>query len=227
MIFVSFITMRRISFILLFAQFAWLSGYSQLKDYTIGPRGDTLNAVDGKGHRQGKWVNHVEEVRGEPGFEEQGVYKDGKKEGVWKIFSLNGDLIGVEPYKWGNKSGVCQYFGINGTALREESWVSLNPDKVYDTLVIEDLDHPDKFKTIIIKNEGVAIRDGVWKYFDPMSGSVARTETWEMGKLEKSQAGQRALPDSSAAVAKPREVLEFEKKAGKKKVKYHDGTVHQ
>jgi hypothetical protein len=216
--------MYRVALFLLFTLSGYLSGYSQWKDYTIGPRGDTLDAVDKQDRKQGKWVNRVDELRGEPGFEEEGVYKDGKKEGTWRIFSLQGDLIGLEFFKWGNKNGTCQYFGINGTLLREESWISLNPNKLYDTLVIEDVDHLDKYKTIIVKNEGVAIKDGVWKFYDPFTGTIARTETYEFGKLEKSQSGQRALPDSTA-VAKPKEVLDFEKKAGKKKVKVQDGSV--
>ncbi|HXB34918.1 MAG TPA: hypothetical protein VNV35_15920 [Puia sp.] len=219
--------MRRILFFLLFVQLVGLSGYSQqLKGYTIGPRGDTLNGMDQKGQKQGKWVNHFDEVRGEPGFEEEGLYKNDRKEGVWRLFSLQGDLTGLEVYKWGNKNGVCQYFGINGTLLREETWVALNPDKIYDTLAIEDVDHPDHYKTVIVKNEGVAIKDGTWKFFDPMTGTVARTENWELGKLQKSQAAKRALPDSTQAVAKPKEVLDFEKKAAKHKIKYQDGSVH-
>jgi hypothetical protein len=219
--------MRQIVLFLFSVQLISLSGYSQpLQGYTIGPKGDTLNGVDKLGQKQGKWVNHYDEVRGEPGFEEEGVYKDNRKEGAWRLFSLEGDLIGLEYYKWGNKSGVCQYFGINGTLLREESWIALNPNKIYDTLVVEDVDHLDKYKTVIVKNTGVAIKDGVWKFFDPMTGTVARTETWEVGKLQKSQAGQRALPDSTQAVAKPKEVLDFEKKAGKHKIKYQDGSVH-
>jgi len=58
-----------------------------------------------------------------------------------------------------------------------------------------------------------------------MSGMVARTETWDLGDLKKSQVGQRA-PDSTQAVAKPKEVLDFEKKASKHKVKVQDGSVH-
>ncbi|HET6256825.1 MAG TPA: hypothetical protein VFE32_22325 [Puia sp.] len=218
--------MRRSLFILVVVQLVSLSGYSQLKDYTIGPKGDTLNGVDQKDQKQGKWANHFDEVRGEPGYEEEGIYKNNRKEGLWRLYSLQGDLIGLEQYKWGNKCGICQYFGINGTLLREESWVALNPDKLYDTLVIEDIDHLDKYKTVVVKNEGAAIKDGVWKYYDPLTGTMARTETWELGKLQKSQAGQRALPDSTQAVAKPKEVLEFEKKAAKHKIKYQDGSVH-
>ena len=145
---------------------------------------------------------------------------------MWKLFSLEGDLIGVETYKWGNKCGICQYFGINGGLVREESWIALNPDKLYDTVAIEDVDNPEHYKTVILKNEGAALKDGVWKYYDPTTGMVSRTETWEVGKLEKSQSGQRPTHDSTQAVAKPKEVLDFEKKAAKHKIKYQDGSVH-
>jgi len=219
--------MFKIVVFLLGALMVSVGGYSQkLKDYTIGPRGDTLNGVDQQGQKQGKWVNHFDEVRGEPGYEEEGMYKDDRKEGAWRLFSLQGDLIGLEAYKWGNKNGVCQYYGINGTLLREENWIALNPYKLYDTMAIEDIDHPDHYKTVILKNEGAAIKDGVWKFFDPITGSVARSETWELGKLQKSQAGQRSARDSTQAVAKPKEVLDFEKKAAKHKIKYQDGSVH-
>lgn len=217
----------RVIVILAGLQLAWACGYSQLKDYTLGPRGDTLNGVDQKGQKQGKWVNHFDELRGEPGYEEQGIYKDNRKEGTWRLFSLDGDLIGVEYYKWGNKNGVCQYFSISGSLIREESWIALNPDRVYDTLAVEDVDHPEHYKTVVVKNQGVAIKDGVWKFYDPATGMVTRTETYDIGKLTKTQSSQRVAPDSTQAVAKPKEVLEFEKKAAKHKVKVQDGSAYQ
>ena len=223
-------TMRRIVSMIIFLGGLLLIGFrghAQRKSFIISPKGDTLNIVDKQDKKQGRWVNHFDEVRGEPGFEEEGLYKDGRKEGTWRLYSLGGDLIGVEFYKWGNKDGVCQYFGINGSLLREEGWRALNPDKQYDTLTIEDIDHLDKYKTVIVKNEGVAIRDGVWKFYDPSTGMVARTETYTLGKLEKGKTTQPAA-DASAGktAAKPKEVLDFEKKTGKKKVKVKDGSVY-
>ena len=201
-------------------------GYSQWKSYMLSPNGDTLNCVDKHDHRQGRWVNHVDELRGEPGYEEQGVYVDGRKEGLWKVFSLQGDLIGVETYKWGLKDGVCQYFGMNGTLLREEGWKALNPDKLYDTIVVEDPDHLDRYSTVVIKNEGAAIKNGAWKFYNPMTGMVDRTENYTLGKLENGGNTSSAAAAQSKTVSKPKEVLEFEKKAGKKKVKVQDGSVH-
>ena len=219
--------MRRIFFftMVLGLQLMGLQGYSQWKSYTLSPNGDTLDCVDKQDRRQGRWVNHVDALRGEAGFDEQGVYVDGRKEGLWKIFSLQGDLIGVETYKWGLKDGVCQYFGMNGSLLREESWKALNPDKLYDTVVVEDLDHLDKYNTVVVKNEGAAIRNGTWKFYDPMTGMVSRTENYTLGKLEGgSNPSAAAAP--SKTVSKPKEVLEFEKRAGKKKVKVQDGSVY-
>jgi len=201
-------------------------GFAQWKDFTISPKGDTINCTDQQDRRQGKWVNHFDEVRGEPGYEEEGLYKNGRKEGTWRLYSLQGDLIGAEFYKWGNKDGVCQYFGINGTLLREESWRALNPDKAYDTLTVEDIDHLDKYKTVIVKNDGVAIKDGVWKFYDPQTGMVARTETYTLGKREMGKSTQAtANADAPKTAAKPKEVLDFEKKIGKKKVKVKDGST--
>ena len=128
--------MRWISFpfLLIILQIHPGKSYAQWKDFTIGPKGDTLDCTDKQDKKQGKWVNHFDEVRGEPGYEEEGLYKDNRKEGTWRLYNLQGDLVGVEFYKWGNKDGVCQYFGINGSLKKEESWRALNPDRAYDTV---------------------------------------------------------------------------------------------
>ncbi|HXB44864.1 MAG TPA: hypothetical protein VNV85_12435, partial [Puia sp.] len=117
---------------LLFLYFLLISSssFSQWKSYKIGPKGDTLDCIDKKDQKQGKWVLHFDELRGEPGFEEEGVFKDSRKEGTWRIYNLEGDLTGLEYFKWGNKDGVCQYFTKTGELLREESWKALNPDKL-------------------------------------------------------------------------------------------------
>jgi hypothetical protein len=83
----------------------------------------------------------------------------------------------------------------------------------------------DSYKKVVVKNEGVALRDGEWKFYDPMTGTVARTQVYTLGKLEKTQTSQRSASDSTQAVTKPKEVLDFEKKAGKKKVKCRMGVL--
>jgi hypothetical protein len=205
---------------------------AQLKDYIIGVKGDTLNGVDKNGKKQGKWVTRYDEVRGEPGYEEEGVFLNDRKEGTWKKFSLQGDQFAIENYKWGFKDGACQYFDMNGELRKEESWRAFNPDKVYDTIEVEDVMKPDHYTNVVIKNEGSSLKHGNWKYYDPETGFITKTEFWILGKLEQSDskatAAKKTGVDSSVAVkAKPKEVLDFEKKnAGKKKIKIRDGSTN-
>lgn len=209
--------------------FVSVQGFSQSPSFIIGVKGDTLNRVDAKGIKQGKWVNHVDELRGEPGYEEEGQYKDNRKEGTWRVYSLEGDLKGLEFYRWGNKDGICQYFSPSGALLREESWKALNPDKLYDTLVVEDVEHLNQYRTVIVKNEGAAIKHGIWKYYDPSTGMINRTQTYTMGKLETAKA---PVVEDSTQVAeqkrvKPKEVQDYEKKnSGKKKIRVRTGQTN-
>jgi hypothetical protein len=219
--------MKRLLFLLFL--FIACKGFSQPGSFIIGVKGDTLNKVDMKNMKQGKWVERKDEIRGEPGDEEEGEYKNNRREGTWRIYSLQGDLTGLEFYKWGNKDGVCQYFNASGALVREESWRALNPDKLYDTLEIEDIDHLNEYKTVIVKNEGVAIRHGQWKFYDPSTGMINKIQTYTMGKLEnpKSDTGSDSTKNVSKTMVKPKEVQDYEKKnSGKKKIKVRDGETN-
>jgi hypothetical protein len=216
--------------ILIFFILFSVKGYSQYKQYKISVKGDTLNAIDMNGKKQGKWVNRLEEVRGEPGFEEEGEYVDDRKEGTWRKYTLMGDMIAIENYRWGFKDGANQYFNGLGELLREESWRAMNPDKQYDTIDVEDVDHLDHYKRVIVKNEGASIRHGQWKYYDPTSGFINKTENYVLGTLEtngKKTASPIATTDEDPKTkGKPKEVLDFEKKnSGKKKVRVKDGST--
>jgi antitoxin component YwqK of YwqJK toxin-antitoxin module len=204
-----------------------LGANAQLKDYKIAGNGDTLNRVDMNGLKQGPWVIRIESVRGEPGYEEEGQFQNGRKEGEWRMFNLMGDLVGVENYRWGLKDGQARYLNPDGTVRLEQSWKALNPDKVYDTIQVEDLDKLDSYHEVIIKNEGAALKHGTWRYYDPQTGRVSRTENYELGKLKTEDAQAMTEEPVKKAVPKPKEVLEFEKKnAGKKKVKFKDGSTN-
>src|SRR5688500_704084 len=120
---------------------ASLNSFSQWKDYRLINDGkDTINRVDQNGKKQYEWVVRVESVRGEPGYEEEGMFINDRKEGEWRIFNLMGDLIGIEHYRWGLKDGVAQYYTVHGNLRLEQSWKAINPDKQYDTLQVEDVD---------------------------------------------------------------------------------------
>ncbi|HEX2683114.1 MAG TPA: hypothetical protein VHL77_04245 [Ferruginibacter sp.] len=207
---------------------------SQCKTYIVGVKGDTLNCTDMKDLRQGKWVIRYETIRGEPGYEEEGLFADGKKEGIWRQYSLEGDLIAVENYKWGNRDGLNQYFTKNGELVREESWRAVNPLNPYDTVEVADWEKdPLGFvkKTVVVKLVGSSVKHGPWKYYQASTGSIEKEENWVLGELEKGPGKKTddivgSDPEKKKEVAKPKEVLDFEKKnAGKKKIRVRDGRT--
>lgn len=216
--------MRWISFLLILFS---TSGYAQTfpwKEYKLTPKGDTINRLDNWDRKQGPWVHRVDKVRGEPGYEEEGWYVHNRKDGEWRLYSLAGDLVGTENYKWGLKDGICRYFTVQGELKLEQSWKALNPDKPYDTVVVEDPNKLDSYDSVVVKNEGAAIKHGIWKYYGE-GGVVMRSELYTLGKLEE-EAKNTVANTEKKPVAKPKEVIEFEKKnSGRKKVKYRDGST--
>ena len=219
-----------------------LNSFGQYKSYKIGPKGDTLNRIDFNGKKQGPWVIHVDDNRGEPGYEEEGYFVNDRREGVWRKFSLEGDMIAVENYRWGNKNGKCQYFTNMGDLVREESWKAVNPDDPYDTIPVYDVNDPTKIVgTQIIKLEGYSLKHGTWKYYDPNSGTIEKTEKWFLDKpatgdskndddLKPIDVTDNSKPRSDTATkktaTKPQVVLDYEKKnAGKKKIKVREGQT--
>ena len=219
-----------------------LTGFGQYKNFIIGPKGDTLNRIDMKGKKQGPWVIHVDDNHGERGYEEEGYFLNDKRDGSWRQYSLDGDLIAVENYRWGNKDGKCQYYSNIGDLIREESWKAVNPDNPYDTVAVYDVNDPTKIVgTQIVKLEGFTLKHGTWKYYDPNSGTITKTEKWFLDKPatgdSKNDDDLKPLDvtDNSAkksdtaakkAMTKPQAVLDYEKKnSGKKKIKVRDGST--
>ncbi|MDQ6815320.1 MAG: hypothetical protein M3040_16415 [Bacteroidota bacterium] len=214
-----------ISFLLL--SFA---GNAQWKSYRLTSNNDTINRIDKNDLKQGKWLIKIEGLRGEPGRDEEGVFVNGKKEGIWRIYTTMGDLYAIEGYRWGNKDGKCQYYSITGI-VREESWKAVNPANPYDTVDVYDPVDPNKMYRQVVKIEGTSVKHGTWNYYE--DGMIKRTEHYFLDKLQDplnpSMAGGEAATDTKTVKApakvKPKEVMEFEKKVGKKKVKVIDGTT--
>ncbi|HEX6335299.1 MAG TPA: hypothetical protein VFZ78_13790 [Flavisolibacter sp.] len=233
--------MRYLFFLLLLVS---ASAQAQLKSYELTSKGDTLNRLDVRGIKHGPWVEKFPELRGERGYEEEGYYVQNRREGVWKRFSPEGDLLAIESYRFGMKHGKCVYFTNAGEPLREEMWRAIDPENPYDTVNVYDVDDPTRIvRKEIIKVEPMSYKHGTWTFLDPMTGTVVKTEKWVMNreKVEgdaTSAAGDDMAPIDVASgntsekkeekkqVTKPKEVLEFEKKnSGKKKIKVRDGST--
>ncbi|MEI6948819.1 hypothetical protein V9K67_16655 [Paraflavisolibacter sp. H34] len=238
-------------FLLICALMISLEGFSQWKSYIIGVKGDTLNCVDQKGRKQGRWVIHVDELRGERGYEEEGEFINDKKEGIWRRYTLQGDIQAIESYRWGNKHGRNVYYNHLGDPLREENWKAVNPDNPYDTVNVTDPNDPQKvIAKQVVKLEGTTLKHGTWKYYTP-NGTIERTEKWVLDKpavkagegdelapidVTAGNGGENAAaagddPDAAKAEAKkklpkPQAVLDYEKKnSGKKKIRVRDGST--
>lgn len=209
------------------------SSFAQCKTYKIGVKGDTLNCTDKNNLKQGKWVVHIESLRGEPGYDEEGIYKDNKKEGAWRSYTLMGDIKAIENFKWGYKNGACSYYNMYGLE-RQESWKATNPENPYDTIDVPDL-HTDAVYKRIVKIEASTVKHGTWSYYEPQTGRLVKTEDYVFDRLSDPSKKKTAMVVTDSTViakadstrkVKPAEVLEYEKKnSGKKKVKVRDGAT--
>lgn len=215
---------QKLLLIFIAIQFCY-SAEAQYKTYTLSPRGDTLNAIDKNNLKQGKWVIHVDPLRGEPGYEEEGVFVNGKKEGMWRKYTLQSDLIAVENYRYGGKDGLSQYYTPYGELIREENWRAYNPDSPYDTIAIYGTGSNEIISYKIVKAEQYSVKDGNWTYYDPGTGRIIKSEKYDRNRLLNAPKNE-VVTEEPKKIAKPAEVLEYEKKnSGKKKVKVRDGQT--
>ncbi|MBW7951501.1 MAG: hypothetical protein LC134_02920 [Chitinophagales bacterium] len=210
--------------------FFTIQANAQCATYKLTSKGDTLNCTDKAGNKRGKWKVRVEPLRGNPGYEEEGVFADNRKEGVWRRYNLMGDLIAVQNYKWGNLDGLSQYFTIAGIE-REESWKAMNPINAYDTFLVEDVNDENHYEQVILPNDGKSIKHGRWTWYRPGSTGIIRTEMWSLNKLvvpneNKKEEEKNEVKKEEPPKVKPKEVQDFEKKnKGKKTIKVRDGKT--
>ena len=197
---------------------------AQYKSYSLSNDGDTLNIVDSKGLKQGKWVISVPELRGEPGYDEEGRFKDGKKTGTWRRYNTTGDILAVENYRFGGKDGLQEYFSFLGDLQRQEEWHAYNPDAPYDTIPVYGTGSNEILSYKIVRAEQYSVPHGEWKYYE--GGRQVKYEKYDRGHLLKNNDElAAAAPAAKAATAEPKEavktkeILEYEKKYSKKKRK--------
>jgi hypothetical protein len=207
--------------------FFFENAQGQYKEFKISAKGDTINAITQKGVKQGKWVIRVPELRGEPGYDEEGLFKNGAKEGVWRRYTLEGDLVAVENYKRGGKHGLQQYYTPVGELLLEENWRGYDPDAPYDTIAVSGTESNEVIEFKIVKAEQYSVKQGEWKYYDPATGRIIRSEQWERNVLVNPNAPKPvvAATGEKKKVEKTAEMLEWEKKNRGKKGAIRDGKT--
>ena len=219
-----FLKIRQLGLIVVALLLFVLNGSAQYKDYSLSPKGDTLNATDHKGLKQGKWVISVGELRGEPGYDEEGFYKDDKKTGAWRRYNSTGDILAVENYLFGGKDGLQEYFSFLGELQKQEEWHGYNPDAPYDTIPVYGTGSNEILSYKIVKAEQYSVPHGEWKYYDA-GGRIARYEKYDRGHLLKDEDKKatavvtKTAEDNPKEKVKTKEILEYEKKYSKNKRK--------
>ncbi|MEP7079999.1 MAG: hypothetical protein ABI784_04690 [Ginsengibacter sp.] len=220
-----FLKLRQVA-IICFCLFYTSFSQAQYKAYKVSIKGDTINVVDKKNLRQGPWVIHVDPLRGEPGYESEGVFVADKKEGEWRLYTLKGDFVAVENYKAGGKDGLSQYYSPYGDLLREENWRGYNPDHPYDTIPIYGTGNNEILSYKIVKAEPYSVKNGTWTWYEPSTGRIMKVEKYDRGHLIPEQK-ETVVVDEPMKKIKPKEVMEYEKKnSGKKKVKLRNGETN-
>ncbi len=200
---------------------------AQYKTFKISVKGDTLNAIDKKGMKQGKWVIHVDPLRGEPGYEQEGIFYNDKKEGAWRSYTLSGDLFAQENFKYGGKDGMSRYFTPLGDLVREENWRAYNPDAPYDTIPVYGTGSNEILSYKIVKAEQYSVKNGDWTYYDAATGRIIKLEKYDRGFLIDQPKPADVVSDEPMKKIVPKEVLEYQRKnSGKKKVKVRDGSTN-
>ena len=215
-----FLKIRQLGLIMPLLFLFMINGMAQYKEFTLSPKGDTLNAIDKQGMKQGKWVLAVGEIRGEPGYEEEGYFKDDKKTGAWRKYNNTGDIIAIENYRFGGKDGIQEYFSFLGNLERHEEWRGYNPDAPYDTIPVYGTGNNEILDYKIVKAEQYSVPHGEWKYFNP-TGHIIKTEKYDRGRPLKDDSNPATVTKTEIArpkeKIKTKEILEYEKKYSKKK----------
>ncbi|MBO9153931.1 toxin-antitoxin system YwqK family antitoxin [Chitinophaga sp. GCM10012297] len=166
----------------------------------------TGNQTDAKNRKQGPWVEQVPSIRGEPGYTWEGIYKNDRKEGVWKKYTTDGDVMAEETFKNGVLDGLCKYFYPNGKISAIGNMLSVDIDGQKDTIVVIDPVSGQENLTEVTR-KGYSVKHGEWKVYDE-DGTMMR-ETYDKGELSNSVMGNR--PRSQAAPL-PHEAAEAAKK---------------
>lgn len=130
----------------------------------------------------------------------QGLYKEQKKDSLWKYYHSTGYLIAEEFYRKGQKSGTAKVYFEDGDVLEETNWVNGKQDGVWKEYYLStkkpkfSINYKDGLRqgetkffyesgelrgTGFYKNSH---RDGAWYYYG-QDGSLLRKITYKDGDI--------------------------------------------
>lgn len=180
--------------------------------FVCGMAQEKINQTDSKNQKQGAWIENVPELRGEPGYSWEGVYRNNRKEGAWKKYTPQGTLIADETYKNNVLNGPAKYYFPDGKLSMRGNFIATDIDGQKDTIKVIDAVTSEE-KEVEIVRQGNPVMHGEWRVFDEESGKYV-TQYYEFGELKGSPTP--AAPQDS--VKKPQgNALPHQQQTGKKK----------
>jgi antitoxin component YwqK of YwqJK toxin-antitoxin module len=200
----------------------------KIVSFEVLSSGDTVNRVDSKNNKVGKWLITKDSKYGEEGFMEFGAYDKNNKMGTWKTYSLSGQIISIENFKSDRRDGEARYFE-NGYLYCIGNYLALKAKNEYDTILVED-PLTNLIKPVRIKTDLGSVRHGFWTYYTPGSKKIEKVLEYQADEViyEKEYLGKtdsvylekkmKSLPHNSNKPSD--EVWNFDK--NKKSVKYTD-----
>ncbi|GAA0558860.1 toxin-antitoxin system YwqK family antitoxin [Chitinophaga japonensis] len=138
------------------------------------------NQRDAKQRKQGRWMEEVAPLRGEPGYTWEGTYKNDRKEGVWKKYNVSGDLVAEETFQQGVLDGPCKYYYRNGRLSAAGNMLAMEIEGEIDTVLVIDPVTQDESRVEVVR-KGNSVRHGEWRLYDE-EGHMIR-ETYSRGEL--------------------------------------------
>lgn len=149
--------------------------------FEIAASGDTLNRIDEKQHKTGPWLITHSAHYGEEGYMEYGIYQQNQKHGIWKGYTLEGQLLSVENFKMGRRDGEVRYYE-NGYLVCVGNFLALHAKNKYDTILIED-PVTNILKPKIVETSLGSVKHGFWTYYEPGTKRISKIEEYAIDEL--------------------------------------------
>jgi antitoxin component YwqK of YwqJK toxin-antitoxin module len=149
--------------------------------FEVLDNGDTINKLDVKNRKQGRWIISHEAHYGEEGFHEVGSFVDNIKQGKWNTYTLDGQIISEENFKAGNKDGEAKYYE-NGYLYCVGNYLALRAKSKYDTILVEDA-ITEVMKPVVVETSMGSLKHGFWTFYNAPKTTVSKVIEYQADEI--------------------------------------------
>lgn len=144
---------------------------------------DTINQRDKYNRKQGYWIyRNYQSLDDLFSYTMYGYYIDDKKNGPWVKIDSYGKLKSEENYFKDVLNGLCKYYD-KGRLILVANYRAIDPDLIQDTVSVLDPESLMEEDVVIVPSSRGSLKHGLWKYFDPTTGNLVKTELYQVDSL--------------------------------------------